>query len=553
MNSTEINAELSFMKIGSKDLTVEGVVFVPGILELSRMEVFFRVNENHMVSCKTCRIRLKDKVLEGKTVISAIGFVGTVADYVQYSALRISFCLKANIIMIDNIPIVTGRFFPVSSLFKHSYAFKDGYVFSVKGYSICVTRAGLMEYFKREILFITELLCSKKRHNVKAITARCFYHVARVFKRKEIWLISDRINKADDNGEALFKYLNEKKVPENLFFIIREDSVDFEDIKKYGKVIVYNSVKRLLFHLLADAVVSSNGDAYAYNPFGKYTVYFSDIIYRQKHVFLQHGVVHNDLSWWLNKYSKNFSMVVTSAVPEYKAFLAQGYYYDKNVIKLTGLARYDRLFDDRKKIITIMPTWRSNLIDSSKRSSYSLDGKHRYDPVHFMNTEYFRFYNSLLNDERLLEKANEHGFLIQFMPHPNIIPYIDWFRKNERVQFCSVATKYRQIFAESALVVTDYSSVAFDFAYLRKPVLYCQFDKAEFFSKHIFSEGYFDYERDGFGEVTYNRKDTVEQIIEYMENDCALKKVYKDRIDRFFPFHDKNNCQRIYETIKSLD
>ena len=553
MNSTEINAEVSFMKIGNKDLTIEGVLFVPGILEFSRMEVCFRVTEDRMIPCKTYRVHLRDQIVEGKVVTSAIGFVGKVDCYVQHSALQISLCLYYHEIKAENIPIVTGRFFPVTSDINKAYAYRNGYVFSVTGYSICALKAGFTEHIKREALFLKELLCINKKNNVKAFAARCFYHVARIFKKKELWLISDRVNKADDNGEAFFKYLNEKKATENLFFIIRKDSADYADVNNYGKVIEYNSKKRLLLHLLADAVVSSNGDSYIYNPFGIYRMYFADILCKQKHVFLQHGVGQNNMKLWLNKYNKNFSMLVTTAVPEYKAFLTQEYYYDENIIKLTGLARYDRLFDDRKKIITIMPTWRSYLIDSSKANAYVVDGKHRYDPVNFMNTDYFRFYNSLVNDERLLEKANELGYVIQFMPHPNIIPYIDWFQKNERVQFCSVATKYRQVLAESALIVTDYSSVAFDFAYLRKPVMYCQFDKEEFFSKHSFSVGYFDYERDGFGEVTCTLEDTVERIIEYMQNDCNLKDLYRDRINSFFAFHDRNNCQRIYEAIKSLD
>lgn len=123
--------------------------------------------------------------------------------------------------------------------------------------------------------------------------------------------------------------------------------------------------------------------------------------------------------------------------------------------------------------------------------------------------------------------------------------------KNEKVHFCSIKTKYRDIFAESALVITDYSSVAFDFAYLRKPVLYCQFDREDFFARQ-FDKGYFDYVRDGFGEVTYNLDDTVNKIIEYMESNCTLKEQYRSRINRFFAFHDRNNCQRVYEAIKSL-
>ena len=551
MNATDIKAEVSFMKIGSRDLTIEGVIFIPGEPDCSGLEIYLYITEDCMIPCKTYRVRLRDQVIDGRVVTSAIGFVGTVVDYLQHSVLKIGIFLHYNNKKIDDVPIITGRFFPVSTEFKHAYAYQNGYVFFVTDHSICAVRVGLAERVKREFLFLKELLCINKPYNIKAVAARCFYHVAGVFKRKELWLISDRINKADDNGEAFFKYLNEKEVPENLYFIIRKDSADYADIKKYGKVIEYNSIKRLLYHLSADAVITANGD-YILNPFGRYAVYFADILNNQKRIYLRHGVGQNNQTEWLNKFNQNFSMIVATAIPEYESFLTQEYYYNENTIKLTGFARYDRLFDDRKKIITIMPTWRQYLIDDSKASDYREDGKHHYNQEYFMNTDYYRFYNSLLNDTCLLQKTEELGYIIQFMPHPNIIPYIDWFPKNEKVRFCSVETKYRQVFAESALVVTDYSSVAFDFAYLRKPVLYCQFDKEEFFSKHLFAEGYFDYERDGFGEVSYNLKDTVDHIIEYMEHDCVLKDKYRDRINRFFAFHDKNNCQRIYEAIKSL-
>ena len=103
---------------------------------------------------------------------------------------------------------------------------------------------------------------------------------------------------------------------------------------------------------------------------------------------------------------------------------------------------------------------------------------------------------------------------------------------------------YRDMFAQNKLLVTDFSSVAFDFAYLRKPVLYVHFD-----TNH-YQEGYFDYERDGFGEVVYNLEDTVNKMIEYMTNECKLKEEYRVRIDNFFAFNDRNNCQRVYERIQ---
>ena len=113
--------------------------------------------------------------------------------------------------------------------------------------------------------------------------------------------------------------------------------------------------------------------------------------------------------------------------------------------------------------------------------------------------------------------------------------------------------QYRDIYAKSDLIVTDYSSAVFDFAYLRKPVLYTQFDAETFFSgEHSYTKGYFDYERDGFGEVEYDLDSAIDRIIEYMENGCQLKDKYRERIDKFFAFNDQNNCQRVFEKIMEL-
>ena len=109
-------------------------------------------------------------------------------------------------------------------------------------------------------------------------------------------------------------------------------------------------------------------------------------------------------------------------------------------------------------------------------------------------------------------------------------------------------TDYRTVFAQSALMLTDYSSTVFDFSYLRKPVLYAQFDKEEFFSGlHTYTPSYFDYEKDGFGDVLFDYESTVNALIDYVRSDCALKDKYRERIDNFFAYNDKNNCH-ILET-----
>lgn len=136
------------------------------------------------------------------------------------------------------------------------------------------------------------------------------------------------------------------------------------------------------------------------------------------------------------------------------------------------------------------------------------------------------------------------------MPHPNTVDGLHLFRRDPRVKFLDSSSSYREIFAQTDLMVTDYSSVAFDFAYLRKPIVYAQFDRESFFNgSHSYTEGYFDYERDGFGEVEDTLEGTVERIIEYMASDCQIKEKYLKRMDDTFAFNDRNCCRRVYKKI----
>ena len=102
---------------------------------------------------------------------------------------------------------------------------------------------------------------------------------------------------------------------------------------------------------------------------------------------------------------------------------------------------------------------------------------------------------------------------------------------------------------ESPLMITDYSSVYMDFAYMKKPLIYYQFDKEEY-RKRQYVEGYFNYERDGFGEVIKDSKNVVNKIIKYVKNNYKVESKYQKRMDEFYPLHDQNNCKRIYEEIK---
>ena len=444
----------------------------------------------------------------------------------------------------------TGQFFPISTTYRNMCACLGKKKLSIRDGALRIeSRPSFPGRAWQETALLTEIWRKNYLGGRKAVVGRLFYHLARPFKHKRLWIVSDRIMKADDNGEALFRYLMQHK-PKNtrVLFAISKKSPDAARLAKLGPCVDAMSFRHKLLHLLCDVNISSQADGVTVNPFSGHSEALHDLLVHQRFVFLQHGVTKDDLSGWLNRYNKNMSGFVTAALPEYRSIVDGAYAYPVETVWLTGLPRFDRLYRREEKCVTVMPTWRKYLMAccDGNTGKWIPQGS-------FSSSSYYRFYSGLLSSKRLLNGLERHGYTLQFFPHPTVQLADISFAHDPRVRVLPTDTAYRDIYAASNLLLTDYSSAVFDFAYLCKPVLYCQFDKEAFFSGgHVYTAGYFDYERDGFGEVEYDLESTIDRILEYVENGCQLKPEYRARIDAFFAFHDQNNCRRVTEKLLAL-
>lgn len=400
--------------------------------------------------------------------------------------------------------------------------------------------------FQNEILSLEAIDMEEKK---EVLWYRKRYFAVKVFHRKKIWLISDRINVAGDNGEAFFRYISKCK-PKDIeaYFVISKESKDYERIKCIGKVIPYGTTKCKLYTMLADKIISSQAENNICNPFYGLKRFVGNL-FHYDFVFLQHGIIKDDLSAWLNKSNKNISMFVTSAKPEYESVLSCPYMYGTDVVKLTGLPRYDNVVQDVpcEKRIIFMPTWRTELAIEMD----PVTGIRPYNPA-FVESEYYQFYNRLINDERIKTVLKENGYKGKFCVHANNIANVSDFHENEVIEVSPDIVDYQKEFKESALLITDYSSVAFDFAYLKKPVIYAQADFESFFEGAVYDKGYWDYDEMGFGPVCYDYESTVRAIIEMIENDCQLREEYLRRVEQFYFKFDQNNCERVYQAIREI-
>lgn len=446
----------------------------------------------------------------------------------------------------SNMPFSSGPQFSLEMDTGLFYT-KNNKIYFCKGQKIiCVKRtrhARVAAYRRRNRWLKSEKRNDMRRLWISTIIQKRILRLA----NREIWLFSDRPSAANDNGAALFEYTCKNK-PKNVIpvFVISKESPDYKKLKAIGKVIQYGSHIHKQIFLLAVKNISSQADNWVINPYGNDITYVKDLVHSD-FIFLQHGITMNDLSSWLSVFSKNIAKFCCASKSEYQSITSNPMYgFDKNITKLVGFARYDKLKSDPKHEIIIAPTWRRSLASLADLSS----GVRGYSKQ-LKGSQYFGFYNNLINDPRILSLLKENGFHIKFLLHHAFTANAKDFTYDESQVELITDADYSKYFRSGNLLITDYSSVAFDFAYLYKPIVYTQFDKEDFFAGQIYDPGYYSYEKDGFGLVCYDYESSVRAICQQIKEGCKMPEKYQKRVDRTFAFHDRDNCKRILQMILS--
>lgn len=364
-----------------------------------------------------------------------------------------------------------------------------------------------------------------------------------IFKHKveEVWIISERGDEARDNGYSFFKYLKDKHPEVNSKYVIASNSIDIDKLSMYNKndILKYQSWKHIYYFITAKVLISTHIMGYSpeFRMMGK--LQRKKILYfKGKQVFLQHGITKDDSSG-LYYENTNLDLFICGAKREFD-YVSKYFKYTNNAVKYTGLARYDYLKNEFNKTILLMPTWRENLYHLSN--------------YEFINSEYYKKYNSLINNKNIEKILNKYGYKLIFYPHYEIQKRIDLFQTSDKHVIIADSSNYSvpQLLKEASLLITDYSSVYFDVAYLKKPVIYYHFDYDDYRKNH-YKEGYFSYKDDGFGKICNKEDEVVSKIEEYIKNNFEVEKKYAERSNKFFVYRDKNNCERIFnEIIKIL-
>lgn len=366
--------------------------------------------------------------------------------------------------------------------------------------------------------------------------------ITKIFVR-DLWLICEDKNEARDNGYWLFKYIREKQPQQKVAYAINKKSPDYQKVKDLGKIISYGSLSHWFWYLVADKNISSQKGG---KP-NAAVCYLFEVVFKLRksnRVFLQHGIIINNVKF-LHYEVTYLRLFVATTIPEHK-YITNNFGYPKGYVKLLGLPRFDNLNNEilDKKIILLMPTWRQWI--SKGVETQSIEGS-----VNFQDTTYYKKWSEFLESEKLQDILRKYNKKLLFYPHRNMQNYLKYFNINcENIEICDWKNNdIQEVLKKASLLITDYSSVFFDFVYMKKPVIFYQFDKEDF-RKHQYEEGYFDYENNEISEWSDNLSGVLDILETNIKYDFRIKN--EKGCEKYFKYLDNKNCERNYLAIKEI-
>jgi CDP-glycerol glycerophosphotransferase (TagB/SpsB family) len=349
-----------------------------------------------------------------------------------------------------------------------------------------------------------------------------------------------------DNSAALFEHMVEHHPEVDSYWVMRKDvykeHLRFGRLPFPGKVVFKGSFRANILALIAEVHVYTHGH---YDV----TDYPKKILGKTRLLLLRHGIEGFKKTILkilpsgrkIAGIAEGADLVIASSKQELRIINKEWNIPVEKII-LTGLPRYDRLLrldlkaEKSRNRILYMPTWR----DWNSRR-LSLKG-----------SEFFSQIRDFLVTSGLDGYLHAKGVRLDLYIHMWMREFFDDFKKEFDLQSVNLLPQIidiQKIIVDSSLLITDYSSVCWDFLFLDKPVLFYQFDLDEYEKKR---GAYLDLKKDLFGPVAYDAASAVDLVRQFVENGYETEK-YRDQMDRMlkwaFAFRDDGNCERICKYI----
>lgn len=385
-------------------------------------------------------------------------------------------------------------------------------------------------------IFITVRKINKTDNRNEKIKIYIAYHISKIIDKNKIILYEKESRHYEESSSVLYEKFIDNGY-KNTYYIIDKDCKDVKNINsKYRKYIIYKySFKHYLYFFSANTFIGTEllGHAIELRAANNYIL---DRILDPKlnFIFLQHGVTYMvPLSARtrvaFRKISTNgLKRVVVSSKLEANHFICEGNYSNEDIY-ICGIPKFDKnkINENPDKII-IMLTWRPWEYNQSR--------------INFIESRYYKIL------ERIVESIPENlKSKIIVLPHPLLKEVI--FTSNTNIEkYFNFEDRYNDLLKEAKVLITDYSSIAYDAFYRGSNVIFYWEEKDYCMKYYGENTEVMLNKENSFGDICYSME-RLRTFVEYNyyqnQNDN-----HKNNYRKIVEFYDNKNTERLIEYLR---
>lgn len=373
-------------------------------------------------------------------------------------------------------------------------------------------------------------------------------------KDKNLWIFGAYSGlRYADNSKYLFEYVASLPHTKVIWLTASKQTADLVRSKSYKSYTFY-SIKGVWYALRAKYAVL----CCAFDDVGPFTYVNPE---KLKIVQLFHGTPLKRLDSTIESTSlvslfreiinlyvgRKYDYVFTTSEISGEA-LNKHFRISKDKFYITGYPRNDRIFLDKKnefllslkrdsnfdKVVLYLPTWREYTV--------------KYNPHFNLFVDYGFNIESLTN---VLKKENALMLIkIHYKDAERAKDVLNGLKDNKNIILISdrdIEDPY-VLLSEVDILVTDYSSIYFDYLLLNRPIIFTPFD-LENYKKH--DRGfYFSYEENTPGPKVFSWRDFEGVLSKEFKNPEAYSSLRMDVNQKFNTFQDGDACKRIVSILE---
>ncbi|AFT81456.1 hypothetical protein FD956_02665 [Leuconostoc carnosum] len=334
-----------------------------------------------------------------------------------------------------------------------------------------------------------------------------------------IWVFFEKnATSAHENAWLTFKRMREMYPQRLIYYAITRDTKSKLNITDKN-IIILGTWKYYFIIYLTKLLLSSET---RYHVLGDSQFHRSMLVNKMSkkvHIFLQHGMNGiKDVPMFHYGHGQIDFLIAASNWE--KELIIKEWHYPDNRVFVTGLPRWDELVPEMlsHNVITFMPTWQPDIANLTQNM--------------FENTAFYKTYKTLFESSQFVNYMSQNNIDVHLILHPKFLRYSQSFKKLKHVTI-NVSSDITTLISKSQILVTDYSSTAWDSLYLGRKVIFFRY--ADLHNNNGLNVN-------TIGTVVNDSASLIAALIE--SNDHT-----HNQLESYFEPKSPNNTQRVIEKL----